>query len=113
MLSNEFDQRGMSDDEVRSYLLNECDFMEVRKLEDGAWIGLLKLAFTLSVCMDIGPITPFAYRWCFKDPREARLFFSTAQAFDDIPAVRTSLKGHRYISEPRIVEYDELGLPKW
>jgi hypothetical protein len=31
----------------------------VRQLADDSWIGVLKLAFTTSVCMDIDEVSPF------------------------------------------------------
>lgn len=64
--------------------------------------------------MDITPTSPYAYRWCFADPVEASRFYETAVEYDEIPTVRTSLKGHRYGSNsPRLIEYDKLGFPKW
>lgn len=90
------DFEGWTDEKVRDYLINSCEMLDVRKLADGEWIGLYRLIYTLSVCMGIGEITSFKYRWCFEDPTEAILFFHTAVEFDDIPVQRNSLKGHRY-----------------
>lgn len=102
----------MSDEQVEQYLA-ENKFTEYRKLETGEWIGLMQLMFTLSVCMDIDYYTPYAYRWCFQDPEEARHFFKTAKEFDEVPEHKTSLKGHRYKTKPLYVEHDELGFAKW
>lgn len=101
-----------TDKEIDDYLkLN--GFKVWRKLETGEVIGILELMFTTSVCMDVTPITPYAYRWCFADSREADIFFSTAVEFDEVPKIRTSLKGHRYTKAPLLVENDERGFPKW
>lgn len=105
--------RGMSDEQVEKYLINECNFIKVRKLQTGEWIGIFKLIFTTSVCMDIDYFTPYAYRWCFEDKEEAELFFENAKEYDEIPKKRDSLKGHRYNSKPLLIEYDELGFKKW
>lgn len=103
-----------TDEEVQEFL-TENNFIAFRKLETGEWIGLFPLAFTLSVCMDITPTNPYAYRWCFHDPKEATLFFATAKEYDEVPTERKSLKGHRWAKPtgPLIVEYDEQGFPRW
>lgn len=95
------------------YLLTQCDFMKVRQLADGSWIGVMRLMFTYSVCMDIDEVTPFRYRWCFQDKAEADYFFETAVDFDEVPTRRVSLKGHRYRGEPLLREKDEHGFDKW
>lgn len=102
-----------TNDEVHAFLL-ENNFTAFRQLETGEWIGVMRLMFTMSVCMDITPLSPYAYRWCFADAQEAILFFAEAKEFDEVPSVRTSLKGHRYGGrEPLLVEHDERGFPKW
>lgn len=103
---------GMTAKEIEDFMqLNrfEC----YRRLETGEWIGMLRLAFTMSVCMDITRDTPFAYRWCFQDPSEALYFFENAKEFDEIPTKIASLKGHRYKRAPLLVLHDELGFPRW
>ncbi|HBQ3191054.1 TPA: hypothetical protein L7W01_005365 [Klebsiella variicola subsp. variicola] len=101
-----------TDREIESILLDH-GFKKVRKIKDGCWIGILPLAFTTSVCMDIDEITPFRYRWCFADPSEADFLFTTANEFDEVPVKRNSLKGHRYRDEPLLQEQDEFGYDKW
>lgn len=106
----------MTDEEVIAWLIeNEAikSADEARKLPDGEWIILHQLTFTLSVCCGITKDTMFKYRWCFKDRAEAIEFFNTCENYDDIPAKRTSLVGHRYLTKPRLVEYDDLGYRKW
>lgn len=103
---------GMTDVEVENFLKYN-QFIKFRKLQDGEWIGMLQLAFTMSVCCGITLHDCFKYRWCFENPDEALEFFNACQNYDDIPAKRESLKGHRYLTKPRIVEYDEYGFEKW
>ena len=102
----------MTPQQVEEYLIQQ-GFIKVRQLNDGCWIGVLKLVFTTSVCMDIGEISPFSYRWCFQDQREADHFFNTAVDFDEVPEMRNSLRGHRYRDRPLLVEKDEFGFDKW
>lgn len=102
-----------SDEQIVKYLVEDNHFLAVRKLKSGEWIGLLKLAFTLSVCMEIQEISCFTYRWCFEDPDEAIHFFVNAKEFDEVPTKRTSLRGHRYARAPLLTEYDERGFAKW
>lgn len=108
---------GMTDTEVESFLLSPaCGFIKVRKLEEGEWIGLLRLAFTLSVCCGVGSITCFKYRWCFEDPAEAEHMFATLESYDDPPQEdhRHSLRGHRYWGrKPLLKMKDENGIDRW
>lgn len=99
-------------EQIREFLL-EQGFLRVRQLEDGSWIGVLRLVFTTSVCMDIDEFSPFRYRWCFADPAEANHFFETAVDYDEVPTKHDSLKGHRYRGEPLLREKDEFGFDKW
>lgn len=112
-MKNRLSFEDWSEKEVHSFL-SENMFLAYRQLPTGEWIGMLRLAFTTSVCMDITPMSPFSYRWCFADPAEAFHFYETAVEYDEVPKMRTSLKGHRYGSNgPRLIEYDDLGFPKW
>lgn len=104
---------GWSDEKINTFM-QENSFLAWRRLEDGEYIGLIKLLFTMSVCTGIEPNTPYKYRWCFKDAREAINFYGQAKEFDEIPEQRTSLKGHRYLpNKPLLVEYASNGFPKW
>lgn len=101
------------DEEVIKYLTEVEMFSRVRKLEDGSFVGCMKLAFTMSVCCDITPTTPYAYRWCFKDPEEAFYFCDNIKEFDEIPERRQTLQGHRYTKESRLAATDQLGIKRW
>lgn len=101
-----------SDQDVIARLEGES-FIHPRKLADGSWVAIYRLAFTWSVCCDITKQTPYAYRWCFKDKEEALYFLETLEEFDDIPVRRESLTGHRYNTEPRLYAFNELGMSRW
>jgi len=102
-----------SDEEIEAFL-KEQSFIAVRKLDDGTWIGMLQLMFTMSVCVGITATQTHTHRWCFGDPIEASIFFGTIEHPRQIPEKRESLKGHRYPSgDPLLIEKDELGFDKW
>ena len=101
-----------SDQDLNQFM-QENGFLAWRRLATGEVVALLKLMFTLSVCCDVTPSRVFQYRWCFEDPSEAMHFYSNIQEFDEIPTIRSSLKGHRYLSKPLLVEYDQFGYAKW
>lgn len=102
------------EEEVHDYLTTKCGIIHARKLEDGSWCGLMKLLYTLSVCMGISPTDAYCYRWCFEDPAEAVHLYKTATEYDEIPERRESLKGHRHTTGmPLYIEFEQLGLPKW
>lgn len=93
--------------------MDENLYLMPRQLEGGEWVGMVKLAFTWSICTDVTPGCPFKYRWCFEDKAEALYFLETMQDFDEIPVHKNSLRGHRYTTEPLYRETDELGIEKW
>lgn len=95
--------------------LNRNHYTNIRQLEDGSWCGLFRLYTTYSVCTDITPSTPYAYRWCFKDMDDAIGFLTELTEFDEVPDLTkwTSLKGHRYPQEARVMVYDARGFRKW
>lgn len=105
---------GWKDDAVLTFL-RASGIYNARKLPEGDWIGLHNLLFTTSVCMGVTPQAMFTYRWCFEDPQEAKAFLNSATAVDDIPhpEKRTSLRGHRYLDKPLLIEKDERGFDKW
>lgn len=109
------EQFGEISDEAVEVFLKQNGFMQVRKLETGEWIGLMRLAFTMSVCCGIDDMTPFRYRWCFSELAEALHFFAVCKSVTEVPEEdrRHSLAGHRYFDKPLLVLYNEVGLPRW
>lgn len=103
---------GWSEESVRTFLLINR-YGNSRRLPDGSWAAQLRLLTTHSVCMGVSEHSSFEYRWCFADPAEAQFFLENAQAVDDVPQQRVSLRGHRYHDRPLLVELDENGFRKW
>lgn len=102
------------DDERVMAFMEENHYINPRKLEDGSWCAISRLITTWSVCTDITPTCPYAYRWCFLDKAEADLFLATVVEFDDIPVVKESLKGHRFHDgQSRYVRYENDGFKEW
>ena len=101
-------------DKVISFLA-DCNIMHPRQLPDGHWIGLLKLMFTMSVCVGVTPIEPFAYRWCFEDAREAVKFYKEAEHLKSIPVSTESLVGHRHAGQGALLMKYHPGteFPRW
>lgn len=108
--ANEF--IGWTDEQVENFL-TENRFIKTKKLSDGTWAGLYPLAYTLSVCCDIGKYTSYVYRWCFEDRNEAEAFLSELEDFDQVPTSRESLVGHRHPNSSRLLSTNELGIKKW
>lgn len=100
------------DEAFREFLASQ-GFTHVKQLEGGEYVGLLKLVTTMSVCCDITWDRTFSYRWCFKDPAEASFFLLNITEYDEVPSLRNSLVGHRYIDKPRLMLHDERGFPRW
>lgn len=104
---------GMSHEQFISFLKNQ-GYMSIKQLEDGEWVALLPMMFSLSVCCGISALTAFKYRWCFKNPDDAKEFYASMVEFDDIPTKTDSLVGHRYSNNaPLLRMKNEQGLDKW
>lgn len=65
MASYEAKMKNITDDEFRA-LLERNGYQLVRKLEDGTWIGLTPLLFTVGLCIGLGPIG-WERRYCYDD----------------------------------------------
>lgn len=112
MPKNTDDLQASTDKAFLDFLVSE-GYINPKKLQDGEWVAIMPLAFTTSVCCGIEEITPYKYRWCFKDPAEAYHFLDNIKDFDEVPEKRESLKGHRYLRAPLYVEKDARGYDKW
>lgn len=101
------------DAKVLAYLEKNA-YTDARKLEDGSWVAIHRLLFAWSICTDISPMSPYAYRWCFQDKEEADYFLANIKEFDEVPKRKESLKGHRFHDgQARYVKYDKHGFKMW
>lgn len=105
------------DEKVKDYLIGLNNMLAFRRLEDNSVVDVALLMTTISICTGVEPLSPFKYRWCFRDAEEAKYFYQNVKEFDEIPSLehRKSLVGHRYHQEtgPLLKEYDQLGIPRW
>ena len=101
-----------TDEEIITWLEGQ-HYISPRKLDDGSWVAISRLAYTWSVCVDMDEVTAYRYRWCFKDMFEALHFLATIKEFDELPVKRDSLVGHRYSGNPLLVEHWPDGHAKW
>lgn len=107
------DLYGIEDADFIAFL-SEQGYITFKKLLDGEWVSMMRLAFSVSVCCGIDLISPFKYRWCFSSEEAARDFYDSLTEFDAIPENQGALVGHRYgRSGPRLVLQDERGFDRW
>lgn len=59
-------------------------YLEVRKLDDGNYIGLGKLIFTTAIYVDLDAIG-YHKRYCFKDSDVAKREFEKMSSVEDEP----------------------------
>jgi hypothetical protein len=60
-------------------------FMDWRRLDDGTYIALARLAFTVGLFVGVGPITPYKRRYCFDNLNDAATAFIDMETGDDVP----------------------------
>ena len=63
-LKDNFD--GYTDEEVTEFLKSQ-GYEMFRKLPNGEWVMIVRLAFTFAVCLVVSPSAPYRYRWCFEN----------------------------------------------
>lgn len=103
----------MTDDELILFLKDE-GYTHIRKLEEGDFVAIKRLAYSTSVCCGIDESTPFRYRWCFSKDSDAVEFLNNLDEFDDIPKNLDALVGHRYTNgKPLVRVKDARGFDKW
>jgi hypothetical protein len=56
-----------------------------RQLDDGTYVGVGRLMFTVAVFIGVGPITPYRRRYCFASLLGAMGAYAELQTGDDEP----------------------------
>lgn len=62
------------------------NFMDWRQLDDGTYIALGRLMFTVGLFIGVGPLTPYKRRYCFKDLHDAAAAFVAMETGDEVPS---------------------------
>lgn len=57
-----------------------------RQLDDGTYIALGRLAFTVGLFIGVQPITPYQRRYCYSEPTEAFAEYNLMKTGDDLPS---------------------------
>jgi hypothetical protein len=75
-------------DEATEQALNDPEnrFLVWRQLDDGTYVALGKLMFTMGLFIGVGPITPYKRRYCYSDPTEAHAEYLWLTTGDDVPS---------------------------
>lgn len=60
-------------------------FIKWRQLDDGTYIALGRLMFTVALFVGVGAITPFKRRYCFSDATLAYAAYDDMTTGDDVP----------------------------
>ena len=61
-------------------------FLVWRQLDDGTYVALGRLAFTLGLFIGVGAITPYKRRYCFNDAVTALAEYGGLKTGDDVPS---------------------------
>ena len=64
----------------------ENRFMDWRQLDDGTYVALGRLAFTVAIYIGVGPITPYKRRYCFADLATASAEYLDLKTGQDEPS---------------------------
>lgn len=64
---------------------DELGFVGAKRLEDGTYVGLQPLLFTLAICIGVGVYTPFVRRYCYENGPDCLHAYQILATGDDIP----------------------------
>lgn len=64
----------------------ENRFICWRQLDDGTYVALSRLAFTVGLFIGVGPITPFERRYCFQSLGVALAEYNELKTGQDVPS---------------------------
>lgn len=56
-----------------------------RQLEDGTYVAVMRLMFTVALCIGVGAYTAYRRRYCYEDLGTALAEYQTLQTGDDEP----------------------------
>ena len=59
-------------------------YRHVKQLPDGCWVGIIDLAFTTAICIDLNE-TGYLYRFCFKEEEMAISALTKMQSAEEVP----------------------------
>lgn len=62
------------------------NFQQWRQLDDGTYVALGRLMFTIGLFIGVGAITPYRRRYCYNDPTEAHAEYRALRTGDDVPS---------------------------
>jgi hypothetical protein len=75
----------MQDDFTRLLLTKDYQFSGAKLLKDGTYVGLKRLAFTLSICIGVTRTDVFKRRYCFSDITQCIDEYVKITTGDDVP----------------------------
>lgn len=85
---------GEQDDFTRR-MRDELGYVGARRLPDGTYVGLLRLMFTMAICVGVSEFTSYTRRYCFENTTvcldQYRLMTSADDAVEGWIATRPKL----------------------
>ncbi len=63
-LVNELSPPSRQDDFTKR-MLNEFEFIGAKRCDDGTYVGLIRLFFTVAICIDVTETQAYRYRFCY------------------------------------------------
>ena len=74
----------MGDDVLERYFREECAYSHVKKLADGAWLGVSRMLFTTALMVGVDRLG-YKRRYCYEHTHEAVAALEAWDGTDDPP----------------------------
>lgn len=75
----------MQDDFTRELLQEDFGFIGAKRLEDGTYVGLIRLYSTVAICIGVDRYSAYRRRYCYKDLGACLAAYKALQTGDDVP----------------------------
>lgn len=84
-LQDRYTPSEQQDSFTEQLLAEDGGFVLAKKLEDGTYVGVTRLMFTLALCIGITPTTMYVKRFCFNDAAACMEEYANIKTKDDEP----------------------------
>lgn len=64
---------------------DELNYVGARRLVDGTYVGVMRLVFTLAICIGVTPYSAYTRRYCYQDAAVCLREYQLLEGGGDVP----------------------------
>lgn len=70
-------------DDFTAWMVREAGFRGAKRMPDGNYAGIMRLAFTNAICLGVTPSDTFTFRFCYEDSTQCLSEYQRASSIND------------------------------